>query len=81
MTGPRDNLVASRGMLSGLHPGMGVAAKGMAAAFVIFTVLNVVFAGSVYGAIRGWIESGLSWYYISTVTGPESVVDGGMSEV
>lgn len=63
----RPNLVAESGFFTGLHPGMGLAAKGMVAAFVIFTVLNVEFAGSVYGAIRGWIESALSWYYISAV--------------
>jgi choline/glycine/proline betaine transport protein len=62
------NLVATSGFFTGLHPGMGLAAKGMVAAFVIFTVLNVEFAGSIYSAIRGWIESALSWYYISAVT-------------
>lgn len=65
---PNSHLVAKSGLFTGLHPGMGLAAKGMVAAFVIFTVLNVDFAGSVYGAVRGWIESGLSWYYITTVT-------------
>jgi choline/glycine/proline betaine transport protein len=68
MPEPRQDLIAKRGIFSGLHPGMGLAAKGMVAAFVIFTVLNVDLAGSVYGAIRGWIESGLSWYYISALT-------------
>jgi choline/glycine/proline betaine transport protein len=69
MTEPRHDLVAKRGLLSGLHPGMGLAAKGMVAAFVIFTVLNVELAGNVYGAIRSWIENGLSWYYVSAMTG------------
>ncbi|QDG77119.1 BCCT family transporter [Labrenzia sp. PHM005] len=62
------DLVATSGFFTGLHPGMGLAAKGMVAAFVLFTVLNVEFAGSVYGAIRSWIEGALSWYYISAVT-------------
>lgn len=62
------DLVAKKGLFTGLHPGMGLAAKGMVAAFVIFTVLNVEFAGSIYGSVRSWIETGLSWYYISTVT-------------
>ena len=48
---------------------MGLAAKGMVAAFVIFTVLNVEFAGNVYSSVRGWIESGLGWYYITAMTG------------
>ncbi|MFY0612084.1 MAG: BCCT family transporter [Hyphomicrobiaceae bacterium] len=66
---PHGHLVAKSGMFTGLHAGMGIAAKGMIAAFVIFTVLNVEYAGSIYSSIRSWIESGLSWYYITTVTG------------
>lgn len=58
-----------KGFFTGLHPGMGLAAKGMVAAFVIFTVLNVELASNVYGTIRGWIESGLGWYYITAMTG------------
>ena len=46
---------------------MGLASKGMVAAFVIFTALNVDFANSVYSAVRGWIESALNWYYISAL--------------
>ena len=65
----RDDLVASTGLLQGLHTGMGVAAKGMVAAFVVFTVLNVDFASGIYSAIRGWIEASLSWYYIIIVMG------------
>lgn len=62
-TKPPD-LVAERGPMKGLHAGMGVAAKGMVLAFVVFTVLNVDFANSIYSTIRGWIEATLSWYYI-----------------
>ena len=60
--------VATAGFWNGLHPGMGLAAKGIVAAFVIFTILNVEFANSIYGAVRGWLESTLNWYYISTVS-------------
>ncbi len=62
------HLVAKDGLFAGLHPGMGIAAKGMVASFVIFTVLNVDFAGKIYGAVRSWIESGLGWYYITVMT-------------
>ena len=62
MAKTREDLVASSGLLKGLHTGMGVAAKGMVAAFVVFTVLNVEFANGVYSAIRGWIQASLSWY-------------------
>ncbi len=66
---PNAHLVAKSGFFTGLHPGMGLAAKAMVAAFVIFTILNVEFAGGIYRSIRSWLESGLSWYYISVVAG------------
>ncbi len=56
--------VAETGLMKGLHSGMGFAAKGMVAAFVVFTVLNVELANSIYKAVRGWIEASLAWYYI-----------------
>ena len=64
----REDLVADKGFFTGLHPGMSLAAKIMTAAFVIFTILNVDFAGSVFSAIRGWVESGLSWYYVTALS-------------
>jgi choline/glycine/proline betaine transport protein len=59
--------VAAGGVWKGLHPGMGLASKGMVAAFVVFTALNVELANSIYSAVRGWIESALNWYYISAL--------------
>jgi len=64
----RSSMVAQGGIWDGLHPGMGIAAKGMVLAFVVFTALNVDFANGIYSAIRSWIESALNWYYISAVT-------------
>ena len=64
-----EDLIARAGLMRGLHTGMGLAAKGMVVAFVVFTVLNVEFANSIYTAIRGWIEASLSWYYIVIVMG------------
>ena len=63
----RSQYVATEGLWKGLHPAMGIASKGMVAAFVVFTALYVDFAGSVYSAVRGWIESALNWYYISAL--------------
>ena len=60
-------LVAATGIWKGLHPAMGIASKGMVAAFVVFTALNVEFANSIYSAVRGWVESALNWYYISAL--------------
>ncbi|UWP96644.1 BCCT family transporter [Aliiroseovarius crassostreae] len=62
---PNHHLVAKSGFFTGLHRGMSIAAKGMIAAFVIFTVMNVEFAGGLYKSIRSWIENGLSFYYIT----------------
>ena len=59
--------VAKAGLWKGLNPAMGLASKGMVAAFVVFTALNVEFANSIYSAVRGWIESALNWYYISAL--------------
>ncbi|MGI9481196.1 MAG: hypothetical protein ACR2OR_02455 [Hyphomicrobiales bacterium] len=47
------DIVAQDGIWKGLHPGMGLAAKGMVVAFVVFTALNVEFANGIYSAIRG----------------------------
>ncbi|WP_350333058.1 BCCT family transporter [Coralliovum pocilloporae] len=68
-TNPNNHLVAQKGFFTGLHPGMGIASKAMIAAFVIFTVLNVEFAGGLYKSVRSWIENGLSWYYITVLAG------------
>ena len=68
MAGNRpETLVAEQGLMKGLHSGMGFAAKGMVIAFVVFTILNVEFANSIYAAVRGWVEASLAWYYILVV--------------
>ena len=68
MAGNRpETLVAEAGLMKGLHSGMGFAAKGMVAAFVVFTVLNVEFANGIYTAVRDWIQVSLAWYYILIV--------------
>lgn len=56
--------VSKAGFWSGIHPGMGIASKGMVIAFVVFTLLNVDFASGIYSAVRGWIEHTLNWYYV-----------------
>ena len=68
MAGNRpETLVAETGLMKGLHSGMGFAAKGMVAAFVVFTVLNVEFANGIYSAVRDWIQVSQAWYYILIV--------------
>jgi choline/glycine/proline betaine transport protein len=67
MNKPQD-MVAKSGFFTGLHSGMGIAAKAMVVVFVVFTALNVELANEIYSAIRSWIEATLNWYYISAVT-------------
>ena len=55
-----QELVATSGFFTGLHSGMGIAAKAMVVVFVVFTALNVEFANGIYSAIRGWIEATLN---------------------
>ena len=63
---PQD-LISKTGIFTGLHSGMGIAAKAMVVVFVVFTALNVEFANSIYSSVRGWIEHTLNWYYISSM--------------
>ncbi|MBO9409761.1 BCCT family transporter [Shimia sp. R9_1] len=63
----QGHLVSDKGFFKGLHNGMSIASKAMVAAFVVFTILNVDFAGQIYGGVRSWVEGALSWYYISSV--------------
>ena len=60
-------VVAKSGLWAGLHPGMALASKAVVLAFVVFTVLFLDIAGPVYTAVRLWIGTTLSWYYILTI--------------
>ena len=46
--GNAPDLVAKTGFFTGLHSGMGLAAKGMVVVLVVFTALNVDFANGIY---------------------------------
>ena len=64
---PEAPAVAETGWWKGMHPGMGIAALGMVAVFVAFTLFDVERAGAFYAGIRTWIEATLSGYYIAVV--------------
>ena len=68
MASRQSGLVAQSGIFTGLHSGMGIAAKAMVIVFVVFTALNVEFANEIYSAVRGWIEATLNWYYVTAMT-------------
>lgn len=60
--------VAESGIFTGINPSMGILAKGMVAAFLIFTIMNVDYAGGVYADIKNWIQTTLNWYYVSLIS-------------
>ena len=59
--------VAKTGIFSGINPSMGILSKAMVLAFLVFTVINVDFAGGVYADIKNWIQTTLNWYYVSLI--------------
>ncbi len=65
MNNKKSLLVADTGLFSGINPSMGVLSKAMVLAFLVFTIINVDFAGGVYADIKNWIQTTLNWYYVS----------------
>ncbi|WP_261842278.1 BCCT family transporter [Aliamphritea ceti] len=60
--------VAESGLFTGINPSMGILAKGMVVAFLVFTIMNVDYAGGVYADIKNWIQTTLNWYYVSLIS-------------
>ena len=60
--------VAESGVFSGINPSMGILAKAMVVAFLVFTIINVDYAGGVYADIKNWIQTTLNWYYVSLIS-------------
>lgn len=60
--------IASSGVLKGVHPSMSIASKVMVTAFVLFAVVNVEFASSIFDGVKFWIVNTLSWYYVFLVS-------------
>ncbi|MFG6177792.1 BCCT family transporter [Halomonas sp. THAF12] len=50
-----------------MHKGMTLTSAGLVLAFVLFTGLGPGLAGELFGAVRAWIESTFSGYYLVTV--------------
>ncbi|MFT4994447.1 MAG: choline/glycine/proline betaine transport protein [Paraglaciecola sp.] len=53
------------GFWSDIHPVMAIGSALLVVFFVLFTVINPDYAGSVFNSARDFIASNLSWYYIS----------------
>jgi choline/glycine/proline betaine transport protein len=59
-----SGLVASSGLFKGISPVMGAATLALVLGFSAFTVVDVEFAGKIFGAAGTWIAATLDWYYV-----------------
>lgn len=60
--------IALSGIFSGINPSMGLLSKAIILLFLVFTFINVEFAGSVYGDMKQWIQTTLGWYYVTLIS-------------
>jgi len=63
-----NQLMPDKGLFAGVNPIMAVGSAALIIAFVLFTVINPEFAGSVYSAAKNYIASDLAWYYIGLMS-------------
>ncbi|UTW06300.1 BCCT family transporter [Pseudomonas benzenivorans] len=60
----KEELLSQSGLFKGMHKGMTIASAAMILAFVLFAGTTSELAGSLFGAMRSWIESVFGWYYL-----------------
>jgi len=68
MQNQNNSNIAKTGFFAGINPSMGILAKAMVAVFLLFTILNVEFAGGIYADVKNWIQTTLNWYYVSLIS-------------
>jgi choline/glycine/proline betaine transport protein len=56
------------GLFAGASPIMSIGSALLVMAFVLFTVLQPEYAGTVYGAAKDFISNNLGWYYIGLMS-------------
>lgn len=56
------------GIFHGVNPVMAVGSALLVIAFVLFTVIDPEYAGSVYSAAKAYIATDLAWYYVGLVS-------------
>ncbi len=59
-----SNMIKKEGVLAGVNPFMAIGSGVLVFLFVLFTVIDPKYAGSIYTAAKGYIASNFSWYYI-----------------
>ena len=61
------NMVNKQGIFQGVNQTMTIASLAMVSAFVLFSVLQIDLANTVYSGVKSWITTNLGWYYIGAV--------------
>jgi choline/glycine/proline betaine transport protein len=59
-----SNMIKTNGVLAGVNPVMAIGSAMLVSLFVLFTVTDPEYAGSIYTATKGFIGSNFAWYYI-----------------
>lgn len=67
MNQPINKLPAS-GLFAGASPIMSIGSALLVMVFVLFTVIQPEYAGTVYGAAKAFIANNLGWYYIGLMS-------------
>lgn len=61
-------LTPKGGLLAEVNPVMSIGSALLVIAFVLFTVIDPVYADSIYSAAKGFIASKLAWYYVGIMS-------------
>ncbi|WP_318951358.1 BCCT family transporter [Pseudomonas sp.] len=61
-------LTAKIGSRAEMNPVMSIGSALLVIAFVLFTIIDPVYADSIYSAAKGFIASKLAWYYVGIMS-------------
>ena len=60
--------ISSAGLLAGANPIMAIGSAALVMAFIVFTIVDPVYADSLYSSAKSFIASDLSWYYVGLMS-------------
>jgi len=63
-----SNMIQQTGLLRGVNPVMAIGSALIVIAFVLFTMLEPVYADSLYSAAKGFIATDMAWYYVGLIS-------------
>ncbi|WP_461537032.1 BCCT family transporter [Spongorhabdus nitratireducens] len=63
-----NNVTAASGMLAGASPVMALGSALLVLAFILFTVVDPVYADGIYNTAKNFIASDLGWYYVGLIS-------------